>query len=445
MINGFDYIKDLILKKKKSDVFIEARVAESSSIAVGVRDQVAEEIDKSVEHLIQFRVFGKNKTFTSTCSEISNAESVLDKTIGTLDLLPEDPLIQIPEKSSDFSSVDISSLKTQDDFIPDSVWLMDKVMEAEKEALNYPGVFSTSDFNFSHSKIKTLHFDSNGVDFSMKRTLFNFSAAVKAGTEDSAQEDYDYFSAVNHSQLPDLKNFSKDLAARAVDSLNPKTMSSESCTAIFSHRIAKSFLSKIIGIISSDAVVENKSFINQGDIGKKIFSDKITLLDRPSKIGGLGSSFFDVEMNRTSDKEIINRGVLNILPSDNYFGRKTNSKSTGNARYMAANGAVNIGLFNPELLAGEMTFDQMVSSVDRGVYITQLLGFGFNPVTGDLSQGARGFMIENGNITHPVSGFTIAGNFKTMFNNVELSDYKSQGSEASAPHLMFDSMVVGGL
>jgi PmbA protein len=97
------------------------------------------------------------------------------------------------------------------------------------------------------------------------------------------------------------------------------------------------------------------------------------------------------------------------------------------------------------LKAGQYSPEQIIASVDSGLYVVELIGFGVNPVTGDYSRGAVGIWIEKGKLSYPVQEITIAGNLRQMFEDIEMigNDLNFISSVAS-PTLKIRKMVISG-
>jgi len=160
--------------------------------------------------------------------------------------------------------------------------------------------------------------------------------------------------------------------------------------------------------------------------------------------GGLGSRPFDGEGVPTRKTMIVERGVLSSYLLDTYSGKKLGMASTGNAsRSLGDNPSVSpTNLF---LHPGGVSSEDVIRSVKQGLYVTELIGFGVNMVTGDYSRGASGFWIHDGELAYPVQEITIAGNLKQMFQDMELigNDLEFRGSLAS-PTVKIREMMVGG-
>ena len=94
--------------------------------------------------------------------------------------------------------------------------------------------------------------------------------------------------------------------------------------------------------------------------------------------------------------------------------------------------------------AGTATPEELMADIDKGIFVNSLIGFGVNPVTGDYSRGASGFLIENGQIAGPVSELTIAGNLKDMFMHITPANDLKFRYGTDAPTIRIDGMTVAG-
>ena len=170
----------------------------------------------------------------------------------------------------------------------------------------------------------------------------------------------------------------------------------------------------------------------------------MTVIDDGTIAGALGSRPFDAEGLPTKKKLIVEKGQLKSYLLDTYSGKKLGMASTGNAARSAGE-PPGVSPANFYLAAGAHAPADIIASVKAGLYITELIGFGVNMVTGDYSRGAAGLWIENGELTYPVEEVTIAGNLKEMFQNIEMvgNDLELRGRIA-APTIKISQMTVAG-
>jgi PmbA protein len=173
-----------------------------------------------------------------------------------------------------------------------------------------------------------------------------------------------------------------------------------------------------------------------------IVDDNTMLL--PTGVGGFGTSPFDDEGLASQRTVVVENGMLRNYLLNTYTARKLGMKSTHNAARGLA-GAPGIGCGNLFLEPGMLAPEEIIAGVPAGLYVTGLMGFGTNLVTGDYSRGATGLWIENGQLTHAVEEVTIAGNLAEMLHNVTAigNDLVFRGSVAS-PTLRIDGMTIAG-
>jgi len=168
--------------------------------------------------------------------------------------------------------------------------------------------------------------------------------------------------------------------------------------------VAASLVSHFVSAIRGSSLYRQASFLLD-HIGKPIFADHIRIHEQPHLRKGLGSSPFDNEGVATQARDLVKDGILQGYVLDSYSARKLGMRSTGNAG----------GVHNLTVANGSRDLDGLLKLMDRGLFVTELIGFGVNTVTGDYSRGAAGFWVENGEIQYPVEEITVAGKLKEMY------------------------------
>ena len=202
---------------------------------------------------------------------------------------------------------------------------------------------------------------------------------------------------------------------------------------IFDKRIASSLLNAFSGSINSSAISRGTSFLKD-QLDKKVFADNINVTDQPDILKGLGSRPFDSEGVETEILKLVEKGNLKSYLVDTYNGKKLKLKSNGRC-----GGTSNLFFEN-----GELSFDELLKSNSKMIYVTETIGHGANLVTGDYSVGATGFLIEDGEFKYPINEFTIAGNFKDMFKNLTLANDLEFQFSTNSPTAMVEGMIVAG-
>ena len=247
------------------------------------------------------------------------------------------------------------------------------------------------------------------------------------------ERDYEYSSKRFFCDLTKPKDIGKIAAERSSARLSPKKINSFTGPAVFEPRVSSSFLSHLISSIYGHNLARKVSFI-KGDIGEILFQENINVIDDPLIKKGLGSRNFDSEGVDCKKLELIKNGKLNEIILDTYSSKMLIKKSNGRC-----GGTTNCYFEN-----GKLTKTDLIKDIKKGVYITELFGSGFNSVTGDFSKGGSGFLIENGEITYPISEITVAGNIKNMFKEISLANDLEFKSKTNSPTIRINNISIAG-
>ncbi len=330
----------------------------------------------------------------------------------------------------------------------DSGWNLEQAkaaaMQCEDIARHYSADISNSegaDAGFGNTRVA--YASSDGFAAEYAKASASLSVSVIAGNGDDMQRDYAWHRAFQAADLHSPQHIAAEAASRAIARLHPGSMDSGETTVIFEPRTATSLLGHLIGAVNGRAVLQQRSFLSDS-LGQSIFPDFVQIEDNPDHPDGMGNRLFDGEGTRCSRHCIIEQGRLNTFLADRYVARRLGQPETGSAS-RGLTGDIGIGSSNLIWQAGEKTQQDMLREIGNGLLVTELIGFGVNGVTGDYSRGAGGFLIENGAISRPVSGITIAGNLKDMFANIRMvgSDLHWFGSTA-VPSVAIAGMTVAG-
>jgi PmbA protein len=236
----------------------------------------------------------------------------------------------------------------------------------------------------------------------------------------------------------------KIAAERTVRMLGAKVPATAAVPVVFDNVTGAAILGNIIGALDGEAVTKGGSFLI-GKINQQIASSIVTIFDDGLMPKGLSSEPFDGDGIPTLRKEIISRGILQSYLYDIYNARKAGVKSTGNARREHSS-LPSIGPLNFYMQAGKSSFREIIGSVKSGLYLTSLMGFGANVVTGDFSLGGAGLWIENGKLAYPVEGITVAANMLDVLKNIDMigNDLIFMGAVATPTYRVPNMTVSGG-
>lgn len=312
--------------------------------------------------------------------------------------------------------------------------LINMTIECEKSALEYDKRINNSEGSeYAYSQSNNLILNSHGAAGSYSSTSYTLSCVVIAEEEGLKERDYAYSTRRSFNQIGDPKTIGNESAKKVISRLGAKSISTRKCPIILTPELSVGLFSSFLSAINGNNIYKKNSFLRDF-INKKVFSDHISISEQPNVKEGLGSRPFDSEGVITSDKLIVEDGVLNTYLLDTYSASQLSLKSTGNSGYS-----------NILIDSTKPMMSNLVESIDNGILVTELMGSGANMLTGDYSRGAFGYLIENGKISYPVTNFTIASNMIEMFKNIEEigNDYYLN-SKIKCGSLMINDMTVGG-
>jgi PmbA protein len=180
-----------------------------------------------------------------------------------------------------------------------------------------------------------------------------------------------------------------------------------------------------------------------GREGTLVASPLVTIIDDPLIPRAPGSRPFDGDGLAAKKNAVVIEGVLQPVLCDVYSARKIgDGRPSTHSRAIGSRGPTTSNLI---MQKGAMSHDALVKDTKRGLYVTSMMGFGFNPVTGDFSRGANGFWIENGELTFPVSEVTIAANFDEILKRIDaVADDVDLRTSTVAPSFRVSHMMLAG-
>jgi PmbA protein len=354
--------------------------------------------------------------------------------------VPEDPVCGIaPEELLAESWPD---LDLDDKRRPSARSLLAMAAEAEDAARAVKGVTNSEGAEASWGRSSVVLAASNGFSGFYRRSGFSLSCAVLGGEGTGMERDYEWSSAVHFEDLMAAAKVGRNAGKFVVRRLNPRKAQSARVPVIYDRRVSGGLIGHLASAINGRAVARGTSFLKD-KMGAKIFADGIRILDNPHRKRGLGSRPFDAEGLPTKRYAVIDDGHLTTWLLDLAAARQLKLKPTGHAS-RGTSGPPSPTTSNFYLEKGKRSVDELIGDIKSGLFITDLIGFGVNGVTGDYSRGASGFWIENGKLGWPVSGITVAGNLKDMFLNMTpANDLQFKGA-TNAPTVRIEGLTVAG-
>lgn len=414
-----------------------------ASTSVQVRLGALEDIGRSEGEEIGLRLFVGRRSASVSTSDLSSRalETAVERALSMAREAPEDPYAGLAPDERLLRQAP-ADLALSDPGEPSAEVLKDRAVEAEAAARAVAGVTNSEGASASAGCAVIALATSGGFAGGYATSSNGLSASVIAGEGAAMQRDYAYHSARHLGDLDAPAAIGTRAGERAVARLNPRKLDTGQLPVVFDPRVGSSLVGHLIGAITGGAVTRGTSFLLDR-LGTKVFADGIRILDDPHRARGLRSRPFDGEGLPTGPTAIIDDGVLTTWLLDSASARQLGLAPTGHAT-RGVSGPPGAGPSNLYMAAGTISRDALIGGIRRGFYVTELIGQGLNPVTGDYSRGAAGFLIEDGAICAAVAEVTIAGNIKDMFLNLTPADDLEFRHATNVPTLRVDGMTVAG-
>ena len=352
---------------------------------------------------------------------------------------PEDPFAGLaPNELLELG--ELPFLDAEDREEPDPAALRARALEAETAALAVEGVTNSSGAGASASASTIALATSGGFSGAYRTTGHGCSAAVIAGEGATMQRDHAWHSAHHLEDLERAAEIGRRAGLRAVGRLNPTRPKPGKYPVLFDPRVSATLLGHFAGAISGSAIARKTSFL-QDKLGQGVFAEGVTIVDDPLRLRGLRSRAFDGEGVRVARQELVSGGILQSWIAESASARQLGIEPTGHAA-RGVGGSPGASPSNLYLEAGTRGREELLGAFPEAVLIIELIGQGVNPVTGDYSRGAVGFMVRGGEIAEPVAEITIASNLIDMFATLEPGSDLEFRRGVDAPTILIPEMTV---
>jgi len=316
----------------------------------------------------------------------------------------------------------------------DAELTMERALACEASGLEHPQISNSDGASASINFGLNVYANSAGFIGRRDGSRYGQSCVLIAGEGESMQRDYWYDSQRAFDDLEKVEDTGHEAARRTVKRLGARKIQTCEVPILFSPEVARGLVGHLLGAISGGALYRKASFL-QDTAGQQIFPAWMTMSERPYIPRGAASTSFDGEGVKTSNRELIQDGVLTGYILASYSARRLGLETTGNAG----------GVHNLIVQPGQYSATELMQQMGTGLLVTEVMGQGVSMVTGDYSRGAGGFWIENGEIQYPVDEVTIAGNLKDMFLGIEAvgTDVDKRANIQSGSILMGKMTVAG--
>lgn len=424
----------------------ECTIAQGDEFSVNVRKGEVESLKEAGSRAAGIRVLIGKRTASSYTSDLSpeGIQSMIRAALEIVEIASDDPYTGLPD-DSEFGYIegdlelyhdDVARLSTEEKIA--------RAREAEAVALGVdPRINNSEGASFDSYVGLRVFANSRGFVHSYRTSNCSLSMVPVARQDGAMERDYWMTSARSAARLEAPDYVGRKAAERVLRRLGARKVATQKAPVIFEPRVARSLLDHVFDAVNGGAVYRNASFL-AGKLGEKVAAEHVTIIDDGTIPGLFGASPCDDEGVPSRRSVVMDKGVLSSYLLNVYSARRLGLKTTGNAsRGVSGNAGVGHGTLYLE--PGRRTPQELIASVRNGLYVTELIGFGVNTVTGDYSRGAVGLWIENGELAYPVSEVTIASTLQEILLGIEeiASDLEFRGAIAS-PTLLIREMTISG-
>jgi PmbA protein len=419
----------------------DAVAVRSMSLSVEVRDGAVEESQRSEADDVGLRVLvGRRQSVVSTNDIKADVAQLAERAVAMAKIAPEDRFAGLADAA--LLAKDPPDLDLVDPDLPSVALLEERAKAAEAAALAIKGVTKSEGASASAGIGGMVLATSHGFRGAYLTSRHGVAMSAIAGEGTAMERDYDFSSALHAADLDPSERIGRSAGERAVARLNPRKVSTKRVPIVFDRRIAGGLVGHLASAINGSAVARKTSFLRD-KLGQQLFKPGIRIIDDPLRKRGQRSRPFDGEGVPGRALAIVDDGVLKTWLLDCATARELDLATTGHAQ-RGVSSPPSPGPTNLHLEAGARTPEELVADIADGFYVTELIGMGVNPVTGDYSRGASGFWIENGRRSYPVSEVTIAGNLIAMFGAIEPANDLEFRYGTNAPTVRMEGLTVAG-
>ncbi|MBN8845576.1 MAG: TldD/PmbA family protein [Sphingomonadales bacterium] len=412
----------------------------NAATSVSMRLGALEDVERSEGQDISLRVFvGRRSASVSTADmDAGELAKLVERCVAMAREAPEDPYSGLAPEDLLFRGT-APDFDLDDGSEADPQALRAAALAVEEAARAIAGVTNSEGGSASHSRTRFALATSHGFAGGYGSSGHSLSASVIAGEGASMQRDYGWHSAHYLSDLESAEQIGARAGTRAVARLNPGKAPTGKLPVILDPRVGSSIVGHLLSAIAGPAIARGTSFL-LGKEDQALFDSSIIVRDDPHRPRGLRSRAFDGEGLPTAARDIVANGRITGWLLDTASAKQLGLAPTGHAS--RGGGASGVSASNLHLAAGSATPEALMADIGEGIYVTELIGQGVNPVTGDYSRGASGFVIRDGRIAGPIAEFTVASNLVDMFAALIPANDLEFRHGTNVPTLRIDGMTV---
>ena len=427
----------------------EVGVHSGSHLSVKVRMSEPELLEEAGSRALGLRVIVGQRVASTYTSDLSKAgqETLIEDALELARLSESDEFAGPPDPSELSSPTQWADLETFDEGVSkiSADEALSRAQRGERAAFDFdPRITNSEGASFTRARGVSALVTSGGFAGSDHGTYASIVVNPVADDEGGKKRSGYHWSASRHyADVEDSQGVGEEAARRTIAQLGAKKLPTQELPVVFDKDAARSILGLFAGCILGGSIWRKSSYLIDR-VGTRVASDLVDIVDDPLLPRAPGSRAFDGEGLLSRRNVVVEGGVLQTYLMDTYSARKLGQKSTGSASRSPA-GGISPSTSNLILKANSQSREELIADTKHGLYVTGMMGFGFNAVTGDFSRGASGFLIQNGELSHPVSEVTISLNLDQLLQRIDaVADDLDQRTAVASPTFRVSSMTLAG-
>jgi PmbA protein len=430
-------IEDLVkFAIKEGATQAQIYILNSDDFSVEIRNGKIEELNKSISANLALKILVDDKVATASTSDfqVPTIEYLIKNAIKRAIYSEPDEFSRLADfVTNEFNPAELEIYDNEIENLT-SDYKINQAIELEKIAMSDKRI-KLSDGSFFGTNISEVFVaNSNNLLGSFKSSSIGAGVHLHSGDDDNMIEDGYWFNAVNLNKMMSIEEIAKKAIYRVTRLIGSRKIPSMDLPVIFEAGVASSLFGFFAACINGSNIYMKRSFLAD-KLNQQIANNNLNIIDNGRLKGAVGSIPFDSDGVPTKINQIVENGILKNYLLGTYSARKLGLKSTGNA-----SGPTNFIVQN-----GPFTQSDLIKSIDKGLLITSTIGQGTDTTTGDISKGAFGLMIENGELTYPVSEITFSGNLATILNSIEMiANDAEQNRSIQSPSIKISDISISG-
>ena len=427
----------------------EAAVHSGSHLSVRARMREPELVEEAGSRALGLRVMVGQRVASTYTSDLSEAgqRTLIEDALELARLSEADEFAGPPDASDLSKESQWESLDTFDQAVSEisADEAMDRALRGERAAFDFdPRITNSEGAAFTRARGVSALVTSGGFSGADRGTYASIVVTPVADDEGGKKRRGYHWSASRHyADVESSEAVGEEAARRTIAQLGAKKLPTQELPVVFDKDAARSILGLLAGCVLGGSIWRKSSYLVDR-VGSRVASDLVNIVDDPLIQRAPGSRAFDGEGLLSRRNVVVRGGVLQSYLLDTYSALNLGLSSTASAS-RSPSGGIGPSTSNLVLEQGAISRDELVADTSHGLYVTSMMGFGFNAVTGDFSRGASGFLIKDGELADPVSEVTISLNLDQLFQRIDaVADDLDLRTSTASPTFRVSSMTLAG-